>query len=102
YGSTYLRLALFFIPSSIVPFKPEETQRIFASIINPEYYNIGATYPPSFIGDSYINFGFFGIIIGLFLGLLLKAWTIILNGTLCITNIISGYDMHIFLFYLYC
>lgn len=98
YGSTYLRLALFFIPSSIVPFKPEETQRIFASIINPEYYNIGATYPPSFIGDSYINFGFFGIIIGLFLGLLLKAWQNILNGPISINKIAIGSASFLFLF----
>lgn len=98
YGSTYLRLALFFIPSSVVPFKPEETQRIFAGIINPEYYNIGATYPPSFIGDSYINFGFFGIIIGLFLGLLLKSWQNILNSPVSINKIAIGSASFLFLF----
>ncbi|MEC5422133.1 O-antigen polymerase [Virgibacillus sp. C22-A2] len=98
YGSTYFRLFLFFLPSSIVLFKPEETQRIFASIINPQQYSIGATFPPSFIGDSYINFGFFGIVIGLLLGLLLKTWQIILNNPLSINKITVGSAGFLFLF----
>lgn len=97
YGSTYFRLILFFLPSSVVPFKPEETQRIFASIINPEKYIIGATFPPSFIGDSYINFGFFGIIVGLGLGILLKAWQVSLNGPLTINKIAIGSAGFLFL-----
>lgn len=98
YGSTYIRVLLFFLPSSLVPFKPEETQRIFAGIINPQAYNIGATFPPSFIGDSYINFGFFGIVVGLFLGLLLKTWQNTLNGPLSINKITIGSTGFLFLF----
>lgn len=98
YGTTYLRLFLFFLPSSLVSFKPEETQRIFANIINPSAYSIGATYPPSFIGDSYINFGFFGIIIGFFLGLFLRYSQNLLNGPLNINKITIGSSIFLFLF----
>lgn len=98
YGSTYIRVLLFFLPSSLAHFKPEETQRIFAKIINPQAYSIGATFPPSFIGDSYINFGFFGIFIGLCLGLLLKTWQNTLNGSLSINKIAIGSSGFLFLF----
>jgi len=98
YGDSYLRIFLFFIPSSLFPFKPEETQRVFASIINPHMYSIGATYPPSMIGDSYLNFGFFGVIIGLAIGILLKVWQNILNNPLSINKIAIGSAGITFLF----
>ena len=90
YGASYLRVLLFFIPSSIFPYKPEETQRVFASIINPNQYNIGATFPPSVIGDSYINFGVYGVLVGLFVGIFLKISQNILHRPHSINKIIIG------------
>lgn len=58
YGSTYYRLFLLPIPHSLFPsLKPEETQRIFAFMLNPTLYEQGATFPPSLLGDFHLNFG---------------------------------------------
>lgn len=90
HGDTYVRLLMFFVPSTIFPLKPEETQRVFAGIVNPQAYSIGATYPPSLVGDSYINFGFLGVFLAIFLGVFLKYSQNILNGNLSITKIALG------------
>jgi len=46
--------------------KPENTQRVFCSVMNPDLYNRGGTIPAGILGDLYINFGHIGII-GMFI-----------------------------------
>lgn len=72
FGTTYLRLLMLPLPHSIIGnLKPEETQRVFAKIVDLEAYMRGATFPPSMLGDAYINFGLFGILTGLLVGLII-------------------------------
>ncbi|KAB7707382.1 oligosaccharide repeat unit polymerase [Bacillus aerolatus] len=96
-GDTYLRLLLTLFPSTIFDFKPEETQRIFAAIINPEAYIVGATFPPSILGDAYLNFGFNGVVIGLFLGCFLAYAQFKVNYFDNILSIVLGSTIFIFL-----
>lgn len=100
YGTSYVRLLLLFVPQSIFHIKPEETQRIFASIISPETYHLGTTLPPSIIGDSYLNFGFFGVFIGLFFGFMLSWMDKVYNGKMTIKKIAIGSGSTGFILYL--
>jgi len=61
-GQSYYRLLLVPMPRFIWTDKPENTQRVFCSVINPAMYKRGGTIPPGILGDLYINFGHIGII----------------------------------------
>lgn len=70
YGASLLRLLLLPLPRSIFTFKPQETQLTIA-----EYLGVhisGASRPITFMGDSYVNFGWAGIVAGLALGWFLR------------------------------
>lgn len=60
YGTSYLTWPLQFIPRSIFPWKPEDTQILFCRVVRPAMAAQGGTIPPSIFGDAYINFGFAG------------------------------------------
>ncbi|BCV20670.1 hypothetical protein hamaS1_07390 [Moorella sp. Hama-1] len=67
YGASYLRLLMFFIPSSVFGgFKPRETQLIIAEMFGVGI--TGASRPATFIGDAYLNLGWFGPVAGILLG----------------------------------
>lgn len=61
YGQSYYRLLFTVIPRSIWPNKPENTQQIVADWLEPAA--IGLSLPPGIIGDVFINFGIFGVIL---------------------------------------
>ena len=71
-GQSYYRVLLAPIPRFIFPTKPENTQRIFCRVVNPELADVGGTIPPGIIGDLYINFGHLGLIGMFFYGMLLS------------------------------
>lgn len=72
HGQSYYRILFTPIPRIIWPEKLPNTQVIVASWLNPDM--IGLTIPPGIIGDTYINFGYLGIVImmifGMFFGIL--------------------------------
>jgi oligosaccharide repeat unit polymerase len=71
YGERYKNIFVFFIPRIIWPEKPP-LQKHFT-----DYYKLiaGGMIPITFLGDSYINFSWFGIILLSFsLGLLMKGY----------------------------
>lgn len=67
-GQSYYRLLFVPIPRSLWPEKPENTQRIFARALKIGKGN--TTIPAGIVGDTYINFGPFGVLIMLLWGLL--------------------------------
>lgn len=79
-GRTYLRLILLPIPSSILPFKPRD----FAMDMWEAWTGISTTIGtmhPTIYGDVYANFGYFGILMGIFYAFLFKFCDIIINKT---------------------
>lgn len=70
YGDSLVRLALAFIPSSLFPLKPPETQLVTAGMLG--VFSPGASRPVTFMGDAYINFGWFGAAYGVALGYLIR------------------------------
>jgi hypothetical protein len=60
-GQSYYRVLLIPLPRFIAPNKPENTQRVYCSVIDPGLYVTGGTIPPGILGDLYINFGHFGL-----------------------------------------
>ncbi|RAZ80717.1 O-antigen polymerase [Planococcus halotolerans] len=76
-GKTFFSLLTFPIPSSIFPSKPYGSGPIVSNVISPGVYTIGGEYNTSFtislIGEGYINFGYFGVlIVGFIFGCALK------------------------------
>lgn len=67
YGQSYWRLLLVLVPRSVYPHKPPNTQQIVGSWFKPEVevYSL----PPGIMGDAYINFGLWGILVFLGIGL---------------------------------
>lgn len=60
-GQSYYRLLFVPIPRWAWPGKPENTQRVFARVLDPELGDTGTTIPAGIIGDLYINFGYVGV-----------------------------------------
>lgn len=80
-GSTYLRLALMPIPSSLIPdLKPVD----FTQTMYDYYYDWdrgrGGTAHPLLFGDAWANFMWPGILVGLFWGMLFGLFDRLLNG----------------------
>lgn len=73
-GQSYYRILYTIIPRFVWSDKPENTQRIVASWLEPGLQD--QTIPPGIIGDAYLNFGMMGILIlmiyGMFFALLDK------------------------------
>src|SRR5690606_2812261 len=90
YRAGYPRVLLLSVPSSLVWSKPGATQRVLARMINRGSYEAGATFPPSMIGDSFINLGYAGVIVALAFGMLLRSWQASLDGNLGINKITVG------------
>ncbi len=71
-GRSYYRLLFVPIPRWVWPNKPDNTQRVFARVLDPALGDKGTTIPPGIVGDLYINFGHAGIlgmlVFGLFFG----------------------------------
>ncbi|MEC5423399.1 O-antigen polymerase [Virgibacillus sp. C22-A2] len=65
-GQSYYRLLFSVIPRSIWRDKPENTQQIVASWLEPDIE--GMSVPPGIIGDAYINFGLVGLVILILFG----------------------------------
>jgi oligosaccharide repeat unit polymerase len=65
-GQSYYRIFFIPFPRFIVPNKPENTSRVFCSVLNPTMYMTGGTIPPGILGDLHINFSYFGIL-GMFI-----------------------------------
>ncbi len=61
-GQSYYRLLFVPVPRSLWSGKPEDTQRIFARVLDPKLGRRGTTIPPGVVGDLYINFGRLGVI----------------------------------------
>lgn len=68
FGQSYYRLLFIFIPRFLWPDKPLSSQRIVATWLEPGVE--GLTLPPGIIGDTYINFGIFGIFLLVIFGML--------------------------------
>jgi len=88
-GQSYYRLLFVPVPRFLMPNKPENTQRVFCSVIDPPMYWRGGTIPPGILGDLYINFGHLGVIGMFFFGLVFgreryrKMWQwLVLGGCL--------------------
>lgn len=74
YGQSYYRLLLAPIPRTLLPMKPINSQRIMALYLRPAARQIGTlTMPVGIIGDLYVNFGLFGVLV-------LAAWGHILGS----------------------
>ncbi len=83
YGSTYLPLFTKFVPRIIWPNKPEEkTPNEWAKkygLLDP--YNYQTAYNLPWFTEYYVNFGFWGIVLGMLLmGLLIRFLTIIFSN----------------------
>lgn len=61
-GQSYYRLLFVPIPRAIWPGKPENTNRIFARVVDPDLGRRNVTIPPGIVGDLYINFGPLGVV----------------------------------------
>ena len=77
YGLSLYRVVFMFIPRSIFPSKPLDPSITMMKYLSPGLYNIGVSAGNGFIGESYMNFGVFGIILfgifyGFFIGILEK------------------------------
>lgn len=75
YGSTYLRMLLVGVPTSMsMGLKPIDLTRNIAEWIYPERAGFGGTVHPLIYGESYANFGFMYFVLGgfwaFFIGLL--------------------------------
>lgn len=72
WGRSYYRLLFTPIPRRIWPGKPENTQRVFARVLDPALGDTGTTIPAGIVGDLYINFGYAGVagmlVFGVFFG----------------------------------
>lgn len=66
-GQSYYRILFIGIPRSIWPDKPPNTQQIVADWLEPGVP--GMSVPPGIIGDAYINFGVFGVLLLFFFGM---------------------------------
>ena len=62
YGQSYYRLLFVPIPRAIWPGKPENTERIFAALLDSDLGAAGVTIPPGIVGDLYSNFGPIGVL----------------------------------------
>jgi oligosaccharide repeat unit polymerase len=80
YGQSYFRLLLIFIPRSIWPEKPINTETIVGGWLNPGVE--GMSVPPGVAGDLYLNFGMIGVIFSVFFGMLFS----LLDKKLTISN----------------
>jgi oligosaccharide repeat unit polymerase len=74
YGSEYISVLTIYVPKAIWPNKPKLGIGIyFTNYFYPGVYRTGTTYGPSLLGAFYMNFGYWGIVTGMFaLGLVLK------------------------------
>ena len=60
-GQSYYRLLFVPIPRAIWPGKPQNTNRVFARVLDPDLERRNVTIPPGIVGDLYINFGPVGV-----------------------------------------
>jgi len=70
-GQSYYRLLFLFIPRSLWPEKPINTESMVGQWMRPDI--IGISIPPGISGDLYLNFGFFGILLMVFYGAFFSA-----------------------------
>ena len=66
-GKTFLAAATFPIPRSILPGKLPGGSEVFTREIRPEIWAAGRGDRVTIIGELYMNFGWFGIVVGSFL-----------------------------------
>ena len=72
YGLSLYRVIFMFIPRSIFPSKPLDPSITMMKYLSPRLYNIGVSAGNGFVGESYMNFGIFGIFFfGIFFGFLI-------------------------------
>ena len=65
YGRTLLMVLLILVPSALFPGKPLTAPGIFTDAFWPQkWLDEGTTMPPGYIGEMYMNFGWFGIVLG--------------------------------------
>ncbi|MHB1657604.1 MAG: O-antigen polymerase [Burkholderiales bacterium] len=77
YGLSFYKVLFIFIPHFIWPAKPLDPSIIMMKYISPRLYAAGVSAGNGFVGESYMNFGIFGVIlfgniIGFFIGILEK------------------------------
>lgn len=83
-GETFFALLTFPIPSQFFPSKPYGSGPIISNIISPGVYTLGGEYNTGFtlslIGEAFINFGIFGIVIvAVLYGFALKALDVLIK-----------------------
>ncbi|MGI1820928.1 O-antigen polymerase [Exiguobacterium sp. TRN 1102] len=71
-GLTYKRLALWFVPSSILDIKPDDFTFDMWNAIYPDRNNTGGSFHPIFYGDLYANFGFIGFLMAMLWVVIIK------------------------------
>jgi hypothetical protein len=72
YGLSLYRIIFMFIPRSIFPSKPLDPSITMMKYLSPRLYSIGVSAGNGFVGESYMNFGIFGIFFfGIFYGFLI-------------------------------
>lgn len=65
YGKTLLMVLLILVPSALFPGKPLTAPGVFTDAFWPQkWLDEGTTMPPGYIGEMYMNFGWFGIVAG--------------------------------------
>lgn len=72
YGLSYIKPLFGPIPRALWEDKPETASRLYAKEFNIWFYNIGGSQPITFIGESYWNFGYFGLALAGLLGFAIK------------------------------
>jgi oligosaccharide repeat unit polymerase len=100
YGKTYLALVTLPIPSKIYPNKLPEAGYFWTQSVYPDYSKYSSLGMPC-VGELYLNFGYFGIMLGMFLlGSVSKLLYLHVMKNLTIG---SGffYAVFIYFFYLY-
>lgn len=95
-GASLIKPFVSFIPRTIWPSKPETSSRLYPKFYNNYYYLKGGSQPVTIWGEFYWNFGWFSLVLFIFLGMFFRSMSELFLGNSSFKLSVFFFSFHIF------